>query len=81
MGSDAGASTKTDPLPMQNWNDVNELTRLHREDLMRQAAAYRLASEIDRPARASSPNRLAFSLRRAWSPVLALLALLVGTHR
>ena len=66
---------------MQNWNDVNEMTRLHREDLMREAAAYRRASEIDRPARASSPHRTSAFLRRAWSPVLALLALLVGTHR
>ena len=66
---------------MQNWNDVNEMTRLHREDLMREAAAYRRASEIDRPARASSPRRTSAFLRRTWSPVLALLALLVGTHR
>jgi hypothetical protein len=65
---------------MQNWNDVTELTRLHREDLMREAAAYRRASEIDRPHRDSSPDR-GRVFRRAWSPVLALIALLVGTHR
>jgi hypothetical protein len=66
---------------MQNWNNVNEMTRLQREDLMREAAAYRLASEIDRPASDSSAHRTSVLLRRAWSPVLALLALLVGTHR
>ena len=66
---------------MQNWNDITELTRLHREDLMREAAAYRRASELDRPQRTSSPQRAPVILRRVWSPVLALLALLVGTHR
>ncbi len=66
---------------MQNWNDVSELTRLHREDLLREAAAYRLAKQIARPDGASSLDRPSVFLRRAWSPVLALLALLVGTHR
>jgi len=60
---------------MQNWNDRYNLTRLHREDLLREAANARLASECARSERAP------VSLRWAWQPVLALLALLVGTHR
>jgi hypothetical protein len=60
---------------MQNWNDQLQLTRLHREDLLRDAANARLAAELPRSERTS------VSLRRTWQPVLALLALLVGTHR
>jgi hypothetical protein len=60
---------------MQNWNDQYQLTRLHREDLLREAANARLASELARPERPS------LVMRRAWQPMLALLALLVGTHR
>ena len=66
---------------MQNWNDQYQLTRLHREELLRDAANARLASELRRPDQASSPHGTSELLRRAWSPVLALIALLVGTHR
>ncbi|HEY3217486.1 MAG TPA: hypothetical protein VGK15_00195 [Candidatus Limnocylindria bacterium] len=66
---------------MQNWNNISELTRLHREDLLREVSADRRASEIDKPERISSAPRASVSLRRIWSPVLALVALLVGTHR
>ena len=59
---------------MQNWNDQYQLTRLHREDLLREAANARLASEIDRPGRTWSPQRVL-------TPLLALIALLVGTNR
>jgi hypothetical protein len=60
---------------MQNWNDQYNLTRLHREDLLRDAANARLAAQVARPERSN------VTLARAWQPVLALLALLVGTHR
>ena len=66
---------------MQNWNNITELTRLHREDLLREVSAGNRASEIERTEHASIPHRSSVLLRRAWSPVLALLALLVGTHR
>ena len=66
---------------MQNWNDQYQLTRLHREELLREAANARLASELERRDTESTPHRTPEVLRRALSPVLALLALLVGTHR
>jgi hypothetical protein len=66
---------------MQNWNNVSELSRLHREDLLREAHDDRRAQGIDRTEHASMPHRSSVFLRRAWSPVLALLALIVGTHR
>lgn len=66
---------------MQNWNDQYQLTRMHREDLLREAANARLAAELERREAASTPHRAPETLRRALSPVLALLALLVGTHR
>jgi hypothetical protein len=44
---------------MLNWNDI-EKTRLHREDLLREASAEHHAQEVDRP-------------RQSLWPLLALL--------